>query len=495
MAPYPDSPRSAVRTRTRTRALAAGCAALLTASVSGCSSAQKATTGLEVGDSVAKLGEQPAASVVVSVDGTTDHAYAFLRHAGAHPTRADAARVARAELTLAVGSGSDTTPLKDVPRTDGLNLAGSLNFGGTDAVAVKSVDDKCYVRLHLDRLADQAQGTKTQQRTAARVMKLAGYLPRTLGAAKDALKGQWVRVDPNAFGDFARAAETLSARTAYDEANANALKDAGNSGDAKHPENHGGTKDPDKPEGAREPKDGNGQKSAESSKGRSRAETARAEAARAARALREAESRRAGMDDRIRQFRKAAAIGSALDGQSQREFISGVQKLLRTHAHFTPEGRGPGDGTRRVRMTLPGRQAAGDLTAATAALGVHLDPRRVPDGDIHGELLLRRGQLASLTLDLGQFTDGAGRDGAGGHDHGDGSAEKNKSPEQNEQEKGNKAEKEHDSGEAAAHHLPLRLDFSTGEAVPTQAPGGARTLHPQDVIAAAVYGALGTRNF
>ena len=71
---------------------------------------------------------------------------------------------------------------------------------------------------------------------------------------------------------------------------------------------------------------------------------------------------------------------------------------------------------------------------------------------IVADLSIRRGQLTSLTLDLGQFTGGGA-------------------------------------------HLPLRLEFSGGDAVAVTAPGGTEELQPQDLVAALMYGALGTERF
>lgn len=497
MLPYRSAPRATSRARTTTtgtRVVAVGCAALLTASVSACSSAQKMTTSLKVRNSVAKLSDQTAASAVASVDGTTDHTYAFLRHAGAHVTRADATRVARAEVTMAATSGSDTTSLRDVPRTEGLNVAGSLNFGGTDVVAVKSIDDTCYLRLRLDRLVAQGGGSGAQQRTADRIMALADHLPTTLGAAKDALKGRWVRADPSAFGDFARAAETLSERTAYDKKSAKDAHDAkkrAHEADRKAGRIEEARKDRQGRQDGQGSEDGRGDgndakpaKPGKAAQDRADRKAARTheDATRAARALRDLESRRASVHAKSRRLRQAAAVGSALDGQSQREFIAGVQKLLGSHAKFTLEetGGGRGNRTERVRMTLSGRQAAGDLSAASKALGIHLDPQQVPDRDISAELLLRRGQLASLTVDLGQFTEGHGAGAGKGEDH--------------HADHGEGHGADHGDG-AAARHLPLRLEFSSGQAVPVEAPGGTRKLNPQDLLAAGLYGALGTRNF
>ncbi|MGH3314374.1 MAG: hypothetical protein ACRDP3_27950 [Streptomyces sp.] len=375
----------------RPRAVAAAvCFALLAASVSACGATEKLTTGLKVRNAVEKLGERPSASVTASVDGSARQAYAFLeRTRGDAATHKDAVRLARAELTVAAGSGSEETPLKDMRGSDATNVAAALNFGGRDFAAVKSVRDKLYLRVSLRSLVRQTGGSQGARRTAAEIVALADDLPVSLGGARDALQGKWVRADPEQFDEFATAAQTLAERR------------------------------------AKRADDGNGGSDGQQS------DRQREEA------------------ERSREFRDAVTVGSALDGQSQRAFVKGVQKLLREHATFT--GEGEHGGADRVRMTLPGRESAKDLVGALKALGADIDPKRVPDGDITAGLAIRNGQLTSLTLDLGQFT-------------GDGT------------------------------RLPLRLDFGAGEAVPVTAPGGAKEIEPQDLLAAFMYGALGTEN-
>ncbi|MFC4496595.1 hypothetical protein ACFPA8_20920 [Streptomyces ovatisporus] len=380
---------------------AASCAALLAGSAVACSAAERLTTGMKVRNAVVKLGEQSASTVTVSVDGSPRRAHGFLTQARGKPVPyRDALRLARAELTVAAGSGDEEMPLKEMPESDAANVAAALNFGGKDIAAVKSVQDKLYLRVSLRSLVRQAEGSKHARRTASEIVGLTDDLPSTLGAAKDALDGEWVRVDPEAFDDFARTAEMLAARA----------------------------------------QDADDEKRAED---RKRGEDA--EKAEAARAERKREQAR-----RTREIRDAVTIGSALDGQSQREFVTGVQELLREHAEFSD--RGEHDGAERVRLTLPGDEAADDLVAALKPLGAEIDPRRVPDRDVTADLDIRRGQLTTLTLDLDQFT-GTGRS------------------------------------------LPLRVEFSGGDAVPVTAPGGTKELEPQDLVAALMYGALGTENF
>lgn len=370
-------------------------AALLTVTASGCSATERLTTGMKVRNAVVKLGDESSTSVTASVDGTTRNARKFLTEARGKPvTHRDAVRLARAELTMAAGSEDEEMPLKEMPASEAANVAAALNFGGKDVAAVKSVDDKLYLRVSLRALVRQTDGSAEARKIAKEIVALADDLPSTLGAAKDALKGEWVRADPEAFDDFARAAETLAARGAERAAEKGAK-----------------SKEDDK---------GAGKTAGESDEAR-----------------------------RSREIRDAVTIGSALDGQSQREFVAGVQELLREHATFADKGEH--DGADRVQLTLPGREAANDLVAAVKPLGAEIDPDRVPDRDVTADLDIRRGQLTTLTLDLGQFTGGP--------------------------------------------RLPLRLEFSGGDAVAVTAPGGTEELQPQDLVAALMYGALGTENF
>ncbi|OEV29514.1 hypothetical protein AN219_16200 [Streptomyces nanshensis] len=383
------------------------CAALVAGSVAACSSAERLTTGMKVRNAVVKLGDQSASTVIASVDASPGQAREFLTQArgGGKKHRAskqDARRLAGAELTVSAGTGDEEeeTPLKEMPASEAANVAAALNFGGKDVAAVKSVDDKLYLRVSLRSLVKQAEGSQDARKKASEIVELADDLPATLRPASDVLKGEWVRADPDAFDDFARAAETLAERQKEEDKEEKKDKDGKKGGD-------GGGKAADPAEPALP---------AELS----------------------------------REIRDAVTIGSALEGQPQREFLSEVQDLLREHAEF--DARDERGGAERVRMTLPGKEAAKDLVAALRPLGAEVDPDRVPDGDIAADLSIRRGQLTSLTLDLGQFTRGDAR-------------------------------------------LPLRLEFSGGDAVAVTAPSGTEKIQPQDLMAAWMYGALGTEKF
>lgn len=374
---------------------------MLVTAVSGCAATERLTTGLKVKHAFEKLGEQPAASVLVSVDGTPSDADSFLRAAGAKKgdvTRHRAKLLSRGELTFAVGSDREDTPLRDLSRSERLRLAAAVNFGGRDAVSAKSVEEKLYVRINLKSLVAQVDGSPAERRRAEQIVDVADDLPHTLGSAKDALKGKWVEIDPESFDDFARAAHEIMERERAAE---------GGHGHTS------GTKD------------------------RARHRSAMDKT-----------------DETSERVSRATAAGRALNGQSEREFLDGLEKMFAKHADFTKAGEH--GGAEHVTVTMPGRSAARDLSGALEALGARLDPADVPDRTVRADLQIRRGQLTAVTLDLEQFLSGS---------------------------------------RAKDVHLPLRLDFGSGDAVSVNAPDGARELQPQDLLATVMYGALGTGTY
>ncbi|MGY1437311.1 hypothetical protein [Streptomyces reniochalinae] len=368
--------------------VAATCATTLVAALTGCSVAERLTTGLKVKHAFEKLGEQPTASVLMSVDGSTSEAEKFLRAAGASDTAATrhtAKLLTRGELTFAVGSDREETPLKELSRSERLRFAAAINFGGKDVLAAKSVEEKLYMRVNLRSLVAQTGGTAADKQRARRIVSLAKDLPTTLGSARDALRGKWVEIDPEAFDDFARAAQEI----AEDEKKGK----FGQHGPAVSEQS----------------------------------------------------------DETSKRLSRATAAGRALNGESEREFLEGLEKTLGEHAEFHKAGEW--GGAEHVTVSMPAREAAPDLSRALEALGARLDPAEVPDKKVSADLQIRRGQLTGLTVDLEQFLEGK---------------------------------------DAKKVHLPLRLDFGGGHAVSVEAPDGVRELEPQDLLAAVAYGALGT---
>ncbi|NLU70268.1 hypothetical protein HCC30_23870 [Streptomyces sp. HNM0574] len=368
--------------------------------VSGCGAAEHVTAGMKAKGALETLGKQSSASFVASVDGSEEDARTFLRGVrGGEPSDRAVRLLANTEVTMAVGSGQEDIPLAEMKRSDAMDVAAALNFGRTDVFAVKSVRDKLYLRAEPANLAEQLETSDKRRHQADEIVALAEDLPDSLGSAKDALRGSWVRVDPETFDDFAQAADRLTER-------------AGKEG-AQHGPAGAALDAADAPRG-----------------------TAQA-------------------------LRRAVSVASALNGQTQREFVERLETLLREHARFSDGGeRG---GAEHVKVTLPGREAAADLSAALEPLGADVPPSRVPDHDVTADLAVRRGQLTSLTVDLGQFTGAWGKEAAG----------------------------KPGSGEEVPH-LPLKLELGGGAALSVDPPDGARELRPEDLMASLMYGALGS---
>lgn len=143
---------------------------------------------------------------------------------------------------------------------------------------------------------------------------------------------------------------------------------------------------------------------------------------------------------------------SLLDGRELRATLSGLEDVLVDHGTYrkagaSRAGRGEDeDEVRRLRAELPARRVAKALAPLLGPLGARLDPAEVPQRAIPAEVTIRRGSLAELRIDLGELTDGG------------------------------------------TAHVPLRLRFSPGDVFSANPPKNSRTLEPQDLLAAALYG-------
>lgn len=139
-----------------------------------------------------------------------------------------------------------------------------------------------------------------------------------------------------------------------------------------------------------------------------------------------------------------------LDGEELRTALEGLRDVLTRHAGYRVAGDGDGD-VERFRVGLPARRTARALAPLLRELGSGLDARDVPARRVPGEVTVRRGVLDGLTVDLGELTGGSAR-------------------------------------------VPLRLRFSPGDVYATRPPPGAVALRPQDLLAAALYGATQRRS-
>ncbi|EST31248.1 hypothetical protein N566_20805 [Streptomycetaceae bacterium MP113-05] len=142
------------------------------------------------------------------------------------------------------------------------------------------------------------------------------------------------------------------------------------------------------------------------------------------------------------QSRGAAGL---LDGEELRTALTGLENLLGRHTAYRVVGED--DGVERLRAELPARRTAKVLAPLLQPLGTGFDPAEVAEGRVPATVIIRRGSLAEARLDLGSLI-------------GDGSV-----------------------------RVPLRLRFSPGDIYSPKAPRNAVELEPQDLLAAALFGA------
>ncbi|HZG05828.1 MAG TPA: hypothetical protein VE546_20005 [Streptomyces sp.] len=163
--------------------------------------------------------------------------------------------------------------------------------------------------------------------------------------------------------------------------------------------------------------------------------------------------------------RLANSVDLLQSARAQHHVVDSVRRALDEHASFRDAGRR--DGAEHITVSLPARAVARDLAAALGPLEERFDGigfawlERAPDREVTVDLALRDGALSGMTVDLAQFAGPEDPEGSGGSGDSGGSGK-----------------------------LPLTLFFAAGQAVPVEAPQGAKWLDPQDVMAAALYGEL-----
>ncbi|GAA2379098.1 MULTISPECIES: hypothetical protein [Streptomyces] len=128
------------------------------------------------------------------------------RDGGPEPSMDDARLLADMELLAVVGDPEREIRLKDRRNADPLAGAVALNFGGLDAVGVKNILGRTFVRVSVDTVVrDVYRGGEAANAEAAHFVRDAGALPDSLRVARDALRGAWVEVDPYQYDEYARA--------------------------------------------------------------------------------------------------------------------------------------------------------------------------------------------------------------------------------------------------------------------------------------------------
>lgn len=173
---------------------------------------QQARAGLEVSDAADELLSWEALTVGATLEATPEEVYAYLQRAAARdgghrqPSADQARLLADLELTVAVGDPERETQMRDLDPDDPLDGAMTVNFGGRDVAGVKNIGDHTYVRLGAQAVVDDVYDAgEAAVARAQRLEEDAAQLPDSLTAARNALAGNWVEIDPDRYPDYAAA--------------------------------------------------------------------------------------------------------------------------------------------------------------------------------------------------------------------------------------------------------------------------------------------------
>ncbi|WP_338933181.1 hypothetical protein WEB32_34335 [Streptomyces netropsis] len=106
----------------------------------------------------------------------------------------------------------------------------------------------------------------------------------------------------------------------------------------------------------------------------------------------------------------AGAEDGKVDAKAQKQVLAAVQKSLGAHAKF--KDAGTKDGADHVKVTVPARTTAKDITNSLKPMADQLggrvervtdDVKDVPDKDITVEVAISDGMVSGLTFDIAEF--------------------------------------------------------------------------------------------
>ncbi|SEO14693.1 hypothetical protein [Actinacidiphila rubida] len=182
---------------------AAGVVALISVATAACGSDTTTPQG-KVDNAFEKLGQQNTLTLGLGFDGSTDEIYNALKGEDDF-TRDNAKLLSSLRLSLSVSSQKSLSLLSKDKQQDGKDgaVAFSLSTDGSadnGLVEVRYVDQKAYLRADLKGLEKLAPGSANSP--LDQFLAQADQLPSSLASVKAALKGQWVSLDPKAFGPF-----------------------------------------------------------------------------------------------------------------------------------------------------------------------------------------------------------------------------------------------------------------------------------------------------
>jgi hypothetical protein len=188
---------------------AAGVVALIAAGTAACGTVVQASPQASPQGSVqnafTKLADQKSLTLDASFNASADQIYAAMKGEDGF-TKADAQVLADLRATYAVSSDKPLGQVKagDKNGTFGFLLSDAAS-AGKNLIEVRSIGGKLYVRADVKGLAklDTSSSGHGGPLSLGQLAGKADQLPSSAGSLKDALKGEWISIDPQTFGGWA----------------------------------------------------------------------------------------------------------------------------------------------------------------------------------------------------------------------------------------------------------------------------------------------------
>jgi hypothetical protein len=189
---------------TRKGLAALGCIALVAGAAAACGTVKQASAEVRVQDAFTKLEAGKGVTAQVSIGATADQLYAALKHESGFQ-RSDATTLAALRVVLSVGDGGKPlSQLKTDDKSAAFDAGVSFDSGTSQAVEVRGIGTKVYLRLGLKSVESLSGMTAEDRAQIDGFVKASAKLPSSYASVKDLIKGDWVSIDPQAFEQFSQ---------------------------------------------------------------------------------------------------------------------------------------------------------------------------------------------------------------------------------------------------------------------------------------------------
>lgn len=185
---------------------AAGVVALIATGSAACGADTPTTPQGKVTNAFEKLSNQKSLTMELAFDGSAEEIYSALKNEDDF-TQDTAKVLSDLRLSLAVSSEKSFNVLKGTEKgSSGYFRLATDEARDKGLFEVRVVDQKVYLRVDIKGLENLSPSAANSSgvKEFNEFLDGADDLPSSLAAAKAALKGEWISIDPKAFAEFAK---------------------------------------------------------------------------------------------------------------------------------------------------------------------------------------------------------------------------------------------------------------------------------------------------